>query len=281
MGDFINQHYLSVKINGDSLEGKRLREEYHYPGYPTVILFDPAGNEIDRLIGFDPEQKDEYVQTLLDYTAGRGTLADCLKRLEQDPENGEYNYQVAKKYFERAAYQSARPYILKVIDLDKTRQAEAQYMLAYGEAQLQQNVRPLLSYTKVATDSTWLRQAFLDIARFYRRQKQVDKVLATYEAALQRLPRDTQLMNTYAWYIFQNEVQSAYARGIAVARRAVQLAPEVDGIWDTLGQLLFAAGDIKGAIAAMQRAAELNPKETSYQENLQKYKAALIASQPS
>lgn len=268
---------MSVKINGDSLEGKRLRDIYHYPGYPTIILFDTAGNEIDRLIGFEPEKSQEYIRTLVDYTEGRGTLADYLNRLQVEPNNSDFNYQVAKKYYDRTAYKVALPYIQKVIELQQTgeKAAEMRYLWANAEAQLQQDLKPLIAYTQTSRDSIWLKQAYLDITRYYRRQRQVDKVLATYEAALRHFNKDAQLMNSYAWYIFQNEVKSAYQRGIEVARRAVQLAPEEDGIWDTLGQLLFAAGRVEEAIEAMTQASLLNPDESSYKENLNRYKAAL------
>jgi len=279
VAEFINQHYINVKINGDSLEGKQLREVYHYPGYPTIILFDSIGNEIDRLIGFDPAHKTEYVQTLKDYTQGRGTLRDYLRRLAIEPDNFDYNYQIAKKYHERGSYQEARPYIQKFIALDKDnrhqKNTEGRYLLAYGQYQLSQNVKPLEDFLKTTAEQDWIRQAYLDIARHYRRQNDTEKVLKTYEAAIQRLPEDARLMNSYAWYIFQNRVESAYMRGIAIASQAVKLAPNDDGIWDTLGQLLFVTGDVQGAIEAMQKASQLNPQNDSYRENLAKYHDAL------
>jgi hypothetical protein len=95
VGEYINAHYVSVKINGDSLEGKRLREQYKYPGYPTTILMTADGEELDRIVGFSGN-KDEYFQTLKDYTEGRGTLGDYLKRLKNTPDDFEANYTVLK-----------------------------------------------------------------------------------------------------------------------------------------------------------------------------------------
>ena len=90
---------------------------------------------------------------------------------------------------------------------------------------------------------------------------------------MERLPRSTDLMNAYAWYIFQNKVTDHYARGIAVARQAVELEPEADNIWDTLGQLSFAAGEIDEATRAMQKASALNPREESYRQLLKQYRS--------
>lgn len=275
VGAFINQNYIAVKINGDSLEGKRLRDIYNYPGYPTIILFDKAGNEIDRLIGFDPERKQEFVQTLKDYTFGKGTLQDYLTRLKNEPNNPEYNYLVAKKYFDRGDFRKAREYALKFVQLDKSKYFEGQYLVAYCDVRLSNSVTPLLNFAESCKDSAWARQAYLDIARFYRRQNNPEKAIETYELALKQFPKDSRLMNTFAWYIFQSKLESYYTHGIEVARKAVEISPEDDGIWDTLGQLLFAAGNVNEAIEAMQKAHELNPKESSYKENLKKYRQAL------
>lgn len=276
VGDFVNSHYISVKINGDSLEGKQLREKYHYPGYPTVILFNQKGEEIDRIIGFDGN-KDEYLKTfpLRRDTEGRGTLQDYLNRLQSEPDNFDYNYQVAQKYHERGDYGAARPYIEKFIKLDSQdkfgKRTEGRYLLAYGEYRQRNDIQSLQNFIKSTQDKDWLGRAFSDITRYYARQNKPDKVLETYEVALKRLPDDANLMNAYAWYIFQQKIENAYAHGIAVMQTAVKLQPDADHIWDTLGQLLFAAGRTEEAIAAMQKAAELNPKEKSYEENLKQY----------
>ncbi len=278
VGDFVNSRYISVKINGDSLEGKQLREKYHYPGYPTVILFNQHGEEIDRIIGFNGN-KDEYLKTLIAYTEGRGTLRDYLNRLQNEPNNFDNNYQIAQKYHERGDYGAARPYIEKFLKLDSQdefgKKTEGRYLLAYGEYRQHSDIQPLQNFIKSTRDKDWLGRAFNDITRYYARQNKPDKVLETYELALKRLPDDANLMNAYAWYIFQQKIENAYARGIAVAQTAVKLQPDADHIWDTLGQLLFAAGRTEEAIAAMQKAADLNPKEKSYEENLTKYRSVL------
>jgi len=109
--------------------------------------------------------------------------------------------------------------------------------------------------------------------RYFNKQKNPAKAIETYELALKKIPDDANLMNAFAWFIFQEKIESSYTRGIEVAKKAVELEPKNDGIYDTLGQLLFEAGRVEEAIQAMQKAADLNPKEQSYQENLKKYRS--------
>ena len=67
--EFFSTRMLLVKVNGkvDTLS----REKYKVSGYPTNILLDNKGNEIDRLIGF--AATDEFLKTMTDYAQGIGT----------------------------------------------------------------------------------------------------------------------------------------------------------------------------------------------------------------
>ncbi|HNZ37495.1 MAG: tetratricopeptide repeat protein [Candidatus Marinimicrobia bacterium] len=278
VGEYINAHYVSIKINGDSLEGKQLREKYKYPGYPTTIIMTSDGEEIDRIVGFNG-QKDEYFQLLKDYTEGRGTLGDYLKKLDEEPDNFELNYAVLNKYYDRNDTPMIRKYAQIVLELDpentKGKKTEMLYHLAFSEYKTSGEINPLMDFINSCNDEQWLEMAYNEVVRYYQKKSDQSQVLATYESAIQRLPQSTSVMNSYAWYIFQNKIAERYSRGIQIARQAVELEPSADHIWDTLGQLLFAAGQVDEAIQAMQKASELNPQEKSYQELLIKYKKAL------
>ncbi|MFQ5585071.1 MAG: thioredoxin family protein, partial [Calditrichia bacterium] len=115
-GEFINSNFVSLKIDGEKGEGPQLMKKFNIPGYPTLILFDPQGNEIDRVVGFGGD-KDEYVQTLKDYLQGKNTLNDYLARLKKDPGNVELNFTLAEKYLYRDI-SKANKYFLKVLELD-------------------------------------------------------------------------------------------------------------------------------------------------------------------
>lgn len=277
VGEYINAHYVSIKINGDSLEGKQLRDRYKYPGYPTTVIMTAAGEEIDRIVGFGGN-KDEYFQVLKDYTEGRGTLGDYLKKLENEPDNFDYNYAVLNKYENRSDFPVMQKYARIILQLDpenvKGKKTEILYNLAYCEYKISSEITSLTNFIRKCQDERWIEQAYNNLIRYYSKNQDRPNVLATYEAALDKLQQSAGLMNGYAWYIFENKVTDKYDRGVQFARQAVELEPEADHIWDTLGQLLFSAGQVDEAIQAMQKAAELNPKEKSYQENIARYKEA-------
>jgi len=157
VGDYINAHYICVKINGDSLEGKALRGTFKYPGYPTTIFLTPQGEEIDRIVGFSGN-KDEYFQTMKDYTEGRNTLKDYLAKSEAEPENITYLYQIMRKYFDRNDFAAAKKYAEKLLapglksELDQ--RTESEYILAHSQFKISEKIISLQEFVQRCSDKT-------------------------------------------------------------------------------------------------------------------------------
>jgi serine/threonine protein kinase/tetratricopeptide (TPR) repeat protein len=68
-------------------------------------------------------------------------------------------------------------------------------------------------------------------------------------------------LNRIAWYLVSGQTvkESDSALAVALARKAVGLAPQLAKVHNTLGVACYRAGDWKGAIAALTRAEELAP----------------------
>jgi tetratricopeptide (TPR) repeat protein len=107
---------IFVKAEGkkDTLTGQR----YRIAGFPTVILMNSSGEEIDRIYGYAPPE--EFVTTIRDYLQGKNTLEDLEARFGADPEDAQLAYQLAEKYEARRMYEEAADHYRKVMDLDPT-----------------------------------------------------------------------------------------------------------------------------------------------------------------
>ena len=92
------------------------RERYEIAGFPTVILMNSSGEEIDRIFGFLPPK--EFVSTIQDYLQEKNTLEDLKRRFEADPKDALLAFQLADKYEGRRMYEEASSYYTKVVDLD-------------------------------------------------------------------------------------------------------------------------------------------------------------------
>jgi len=247
------------------------------PGYPTMLILTAEGKEIDRIVGFNGNQ-DEYFQNIKDYSEGRNTLQDLLTRHLKDSNNVNLNYEIANKLNDRGDGQTALRFYQKVLALETDQQSELYLNSAFNLAEYyaydENNPDPLRQFARKCTNDQQKYIAYSSLAHYYDRKQDQANAIQTYEEAVNALPDNPALMNGYAWFIFQKRVKDKYQRGITLARKAVEIEPRADSIWDTLGQLLFEAGYVEEAIAAMQQAVDLAPEDSSYRENLVRYKAA-------
>jgi len=108
--EFFTNEMLLVKIDCDV--DTLTKKHYRVSGYPTTVLIDGDGDDIDRIIGFKPAE--EYMQTLVDYSNGIGTLADLLRQAETKEDRVLY-YEIANKYKYSGGTREAETWFSRVI----------------------------------------------------------------------------------------------------------------------------------------------------------------------
>jgi CubicO group peptidase (beta-lactamase class C family) len=98
-----------------------------------------------------------------------------------------------------------------------------------------------------------------------------DAALARFDALLARSgqPDDGNGLNMLA---YQYAEAGQAATGITILQLAANLFPQDGNLYDSMGELYLAQGDKEKAIAAYQRAIELDPKNTNAAELLDKLK---------
>lgn len=105
--------------------------------YPTTLLLNVKGQEIDRMVGYYPPE--EFVAGITNSLAGIGTLEDLIQRAEANP-SVEADYEVGQKYRYRGDYGQAAYYFMKVMATDpsneKGKSAECAYNLAHMKYKL-------------------------------------------------------------------------------------------------------------------------------------------------
>ncbi|MEA3297048.1 MAG: thioredoxin fold domain-containing protein [candidate division Zixibacteria bacterium] len=121
--EFFSSEMILVKINAgkdtvvtaknDTIYAKDLAEKYHISGYPTIVMLDTDGVEIDRLVGYLPPA--EFIKTFRNYGKGIGTLADLLGKVETKPDRSLY-YRIAEKYKYRGGSEEAVKWFQRIID---------------------------------------------------------------------------------------------------------------------------------------------------------------------
>ncbi len=62
--EYLKAEFYSLKLNAELPENKTIANKYKITGYPTIILANPNGTEIDRIIGFKSEKPEYYIDLL-------------------------------------------------------------------------------------------------------------------------------------------------------------------------------------------------------------------------
>ncbi len=116
------------------------------------------------------------------------------------------------------------------------------------------------------------------------RQREADKlfnqVLAVYDGVCKDHPDCAWAHNSAAWLAAccRRDLDA----GLARARKATELSPDVAGYQDTLAEVWFQRGEKDKAVAAQKKAVELDPKKAYYRKQLKRYEAGdLSAPRPS
>jgi tetratricopeptide (TPR) repeat protein len=94
----------------------------------------------------------------------------------------------------------------------------------------------------------------------YRHLRQYDKAVADYSKAIELNPGYANGHNGLAWLLAAcpDARLRDPRRAVGLAGKAVRLAPQNGGFWNTLGVARYRAGDWRGAAAALDRSRELS-----------------------
>lgn len=168
-------------------------DRYRVRSFPTVLLLNSQGEEIDRIVGYLPPE--EFVTAIVNSLAGVGTLQDLLKRLKLSPDDPDLTFEVAEKYMYRGYYDDARPYFRKLIDRgqekSKGKASTSAYRLAYMRYKEKAFTAAAQMYADMAAaypGSEEAGDAELMVAYCYQKAEQFDQARQQYQLLLDRQP---------------------------------------------------------------------------------------------
>ena len=170
-----------VFVKLDSKKDSILVKKYGVSGYPTVILFESDGEEIDRIVGYAPPR--EFLKTVKSYLRGKGTLADLENKLRDDPSDIDILFQLGQKYQDRGKFEEALVHYQNIMTLDPENRG--------GK-----------------TDG-----ALYQIGVIHRRQKDNQKAIEKFKELIQRFPESEKRISAeeYIPYIYTQMGDSAKA----------------------------------------------------------------------
>lgn len=261
------EHFVALRRDGEEGEGAAIYRRYHVVGYPTLLVLDEAGAEVDRVMGF--VEGPELVGLVEGFRRGEGTLAS-LEQRAKTAKNPALLAEVAKRHALRGDARAVAETDQVVAGDPRNaagRAADALFVLGKyyylrgtsqpaEAAKTFERVRREFPTAKVVVDEL---PYHLAIAQHHLGDDA--KAIATLDAWLAAGP-DAERYNSYAWCCFKNGF--GQARAIAVAEEGLKAFPSSDSLWDSDAELLEQAGRLGPALDAERHAQRLKPDDDYY-----------------
>lgn len=252
----MKKNFVSLKINAEKGEGTELTKKYGVRGFPTMLVVDPEGDEVDRIIGFRPP--DSFVATLKLYLEGK-SFGAFKKRAEKDPTDFEAVLGLGKKYGERGKHDEAGKLYRQILAAENSPRSSRQaaeaglVLVAYHKSR---DIEPVEKHF----EKEYRSDAVVDLAQllFFQHQRTNDseKVIKAGDYLLRHGPSgDANFLNNYAWYLATHDKKLKQA--LKLAKKAVKLSPKASHIVDTLAEAYRRNGMHGKAVETAKRAVEL------------------------
>lgn len=88
VGNFYNKHFINYKIDMEKGEGPSLNSTFRVSAYPTVIYYNPQGEEVRRFKGYRPPQA--FLGEGKQAVFSKDKLADYAKRFKKEKKNVDF-----------------------------------------------------------------------------------------------------------------------------------------------------------------------------------------------
>ena len=286
--------FVCVHVDAEKGEGPELAKRYAAHGFPTLVVTDDAGEEIDRIGGYMPP--DKFVPEVQRIARGEKTLKSLKKAVAADPRDLGAALDLAGKLLDVDPAAAQRTLLAVPADVkpkDDDQAAARGLLLAQAFEESQLRADALAAYECVL--ATWpgsagAREALARGGALAMRagadaaQSFFGKARAAAKTDADRAAVDSQtfglhmalagralerqadaagdnagVLNEVAWRVFTLRQDQTFGRLVSKAtewaRKAVKLSGEESEVLDTLANLLAAKGEYDEAIALEEKAA--------------------------
>ena len=190
--------YVWVKLNAETDPmGSQLREQFAVSSYPTIVVTDYDGSEIDRLHGYI--EASDFKQRIEFFVASPDTFKGLQQRLEAQPDSLPTHFSLGEKYLERGRLFTAAKHFVQVIVSDPENLQGltdvSYYWLAHTLATGGQPEEALIQLTKLADrfhSSPVLADAYLLQGQIHTFGNRSEEARQTFNVFLERFPRHEQ-----------------------------------------------------------------------------------------
>jgi len=267
VGRAVTEGYVALRRDGERGDGLEIARRHHVVGFPTLLVLDEQGAEVDRVMG--SMSASDLVRQLARLKDGKGALAELERQLAQAPSEA-LRMEAATRHAVRGDPRAVAE-LTEVVRNDPENRARraAAALLTLGKYYYLRGARDyaradstLAELERRFPSTDEASQASYERAVAMQQGGRAKEARAQLDRWLEGGPNEVSRLAAYAWFCFKEGGDRA--RGIEIARRGLAIAPREDALWDTLGELYLAQGQRLEASQAFAKAVELAPSNTYY-----------------
>ncbi len=261
-----SQIYMMLNAEKDS-EGMRLSRKFDVHNYPTILILDAKGQEIDRLIG--GRNTKAFIRDLRSIFENPMPYGELVKKAKESPDDYALQRKAGERAFERKEYTLARQFLGRAAgksNKDPASQVSALLLLStacYKDAKYPEALTALDEFERMAPDEA-ARDSELKLLRgriliSCKRYDEGNKVLADFlrssrsreeiesaRKAMSQLPGKYRKENKEYGNILEKSRQE-YQKGklesaLSLARQASDMAPQSAQVHLVLALINFQMG---------------------------------------
>jgi thioredoxin-like negative regulator of GroEL len=168
---------------------------YHVRNYPTVLLLNEKGEEIDRVVGY--LRAPEFIAQVNDYIAGRNTLASVLAQEPAHQNDPEFIYKLADRLADHGRPDDSKQRFLRFVTMDPKNVSGKVDDAYYRLARMARSAHDYASDRKYAQtildkypDSDMMRPAFLEVGQSYSKTHEYKEARGIFLDYAKRFPDD-------------------------------------------------------------------------------------------
>jgi len=168
---------------------------YRVRGYPTILVLNEKGEEIDRVVGY--YRSPEFISQVEDYIVGRNTLSSMIAEEPSKKGDPEFIYKLADRFADHGLPDESRKRFLVFVTLDPKNVSGKVDDALYRLARMARSDHDYASDRKYAAmiidrypDSDMYRSAILELGQGYRKDGQLEKGLQIFSNFAKRFPDD-------------------------------------------------------------------------------------------
>ena len=180
---YVLRNFYSAKINAELVQNKEVTKKYKIGAYPTIIIANPGGEEIERIVGYKGDDVIKFISLIEDCVKGKEKLKyldslysvspdsiELMRKIAIEKLYGVSDYKNLMRFSEKIIMKSHNPEIKK----------EAKFFYAIGAIEDKSNPNPqpvknLLS-SKAFYDSGYIEECNLSLLRYYENLEIADSI---------------------------------------------------------------------------------------------------------